>query len=515
MNIRSLPRRTWSIFRRHQQLMLILLVMAVLVVAGANVILSWYFNDHFYPGTNLGGLDASYLTPLQASEQLQALTSAPVRLDFAGQAVSIPVNDLGVDYHIEATVQQVSRLAHPVIPMLAWLPADRQLPLLLDQDRAQLQQQAAVYAQTYSTQPVNASLKLQGNQATIAEATPGHLFTASQVADQIGHRLQHPSRQTTTITGQVIQPAITSQHLSQPLQQLQQKMDLHISLAYADNLYRPSADQIGAWFTAASDPNVADSQPQLQLDQQAIKDYIADIASDIDRPVSNTIITTKDGIETGRQPGQDGLSVDQAAAVAALTQALTELTDLEYTLVTNPVAAQTEYVRTYSPRLPTYTYCVGVRDVDAAYLSQFASSIAQTLSDGRGWSLAGKIKFQQVQSGCGMKLWLAAASALPTFSSGCSALYSCRVGSNVIINQDPWLHATPTWNSHGGSLADYRALVVNHEVGHWLGFDHWHCGGAGQPAPVMQQQSIDLEGCNINAWPLPAELSALRQMKGV
>jgi len=105
---------------------------------------------------------------------------------------------------------------------------------------------------------------------------------------------------------------------------------------------------------------------------------------------------------------------------------------------------------------------------------------------------------------------LSVASELPNFSEGCSSEYSCNVGRYVIINQDRWLGATSSWNNAGGTLRDYRHMVVNHETGHWLGHGHANCGGSGQPAPLMQQQSIDLQGCKFNPWPLDSELTSSR-----
>lgn len=158
--------------------------------------------------------------------------------------------------------------------------------------------------------------------------------------------------------------------------------------------------------------------------------------------------------------------------------------------------------------IPTHSYCVSAKNIDTTHLADFRAKIAVVLSDGRGWASAGQ-RFVESSSNCGFTMWLSAADQLPSFSSGCSAQWSCRAGTNVIINYDRWTQATDAWNGAGGNLEDYRVMVINHEVGHWLGFGHANCSGAGQPAPVMQQQSIDLQGCAFNPWPLASEIASL------
>jgi hypothetical protein len=148
-------------------------------------------------------------------------------------------------------------------------------------------------------------------------------------------------------------------------------------------------------------------------------------------------------------------------------------------------------------------------------LEGFAKLAAQTLADYRGWGLGGSIRFVRVSGGGQFTLWLSAARYLPTFSSGCSTRYSCRVGRNVIINETPFRQATPAWRATGASLRGYQHMVVNHEIGHWLGFGHLFCPRSGQPAPVMQQQSKGMQGCRPNAWPTASERSTLSRWRGV
>lgn len=159
-----------------------------------------------------------------------------------------------------------------------------------------------------------------------------------------------------------------------------------------------------------------------------------------------------------------------------------------------------------TPAVTTVTYTVATKGNINADASEFASQVSETLHDANGWSRLG-VSFQQVESGGRFTVWLSEASQVPSFSAtGCDATVSCTVGNNVIINQDRWLSGSDAWNGAGGSLRDYRHMVVNHEVGHWLGHGHRYCSGAGQPAPVMQQQTISMQGCTPNPWPQPQEM---------
>jgi hypothetical protein len=160
-----------------------------------------------------------------------------------------------------------------------------------------------------------------------------------------------------------------------------------------------------------------------------------------------------------------------------------------------PAAAAEQVVYRYSVR----------GNGNVSNIEEFAAAAAETYADPRGWSLGGAIRFERVASGGDFTLWLSADSRMSTFGGACDVVWSCRAGDNVVINEDRWLGGSPAWNESAGSLRGYRHMVVNHETGHWLGFGHSNCTAPGAAAPVMQQQSMSLQGCTPNSWPLAPE----------
>ncbi|MCZ4103332.1 DUF3152 domain-containing protein [Streptomyces sp. H39-C1] len=150
------------------------------------------------------------------------------------------------------------------------------------------------------------------------------------------------------------------------------------------------------------------------------------------------------------------------------------------------------------------TYRVQVEDGIRISADQAVDEVAAILADPRSWTRDGKHGFRQVSSGSAD---LVIRIATPdTADALCLAAIhldthnelNCEVPGGVVVNLRRWILGSPTFT---GPIADYRALIINHEVGHSLGHGHEGCPGPGKLAPAMMQQIKGLNGCKPNAWP--------------
>ncbi|MGK5630943.1 DUF3152 domain-containing protein [Streptomyces sp. URMC 123] len=132
-----------------------------------------------------------------------------------------------------------------------------------------------------------------------------------------------------------------------------------------------------------------------------------------------------------------------------------------------------------------------------------ANEIAGILGHSRGWTKDGVNGFELVSSGPTDFVVKIATPATVDRICGAAGLdtggeVNCAVGATVVVNLKRWMLGSPEFD---GPLGEYRALIVNHEVGHRIGHGHEGCAGPGKPAPAMMQQIKGLKGCTANAWP--------------
>jgi hypothetical protein len=148
-----------------------------------------------------------------------------------------------------------------------------------------------------------------------------------------------------------------------------------------------------------------------------------------------------------------------------------------------------------------WTFRVEVQAGLAIDADCFAGAIERTLWDERSWGGTGRVAFQRVDDeSYNFKIILASPDLTdrlcrPLRTGG---IYSCRSGNRVVVNFWRWQNGASSFDR---DLTTYRHYLINHEVGHMLGYGHRSCGGSGRLAPVMMQQTKGVGACVPNGWP--------------
>ncbi|MEG3631823.1 DUF3152 domain-containing protein [Streptomyces poriticola] len=159
-----------------------------------------------------------------------------------------------------------------------------------------------------------------------------------------------------------------------------------------------------------------------------------------------------------------------------------------------------------------YTYRVDVEQGLPLDGELFAQAVHRTLNDDRSWAHGGARTFERIHSGRpdfvitlaspGTTAVWCAKSGLDTTVDNVSC--DSAATERVMINAYRWAQGA---EPYGDDIHGYRQMLINHEIGHRIGFNHVTCDKDGELAPVMQQQTkfIDHDGidCRPNPWPYP------------
>lgn len=442
-----------------------------LVFVLLNLSLWLFYRNHSYPNTQIGNQKLGSVASSKLTNSINGLSLLPdsVTLTYQEKSTRVSLQDLAIQLDSTKIAQHVVSSKHWMAVLNFFVAHDT--PILLKVDEPIFQKEVDKLAQVYKQDATDAKVVLQNGSFSLAKEVAGYKLNTKLAQLVI---LQNITAQKANIAlpTDVVSPKTTFANLTPTLQSLQTQQNVSLTYRFQTKAQKLTPQEIANWYVPEGS--------SYKLSDSKITDYVAQMGASFGIRVQNlpqALVSTKEAIQNNKP--------------------------LDFTLVPAPAVRK------------SYSYCVALKNVDASYQAEFENKIWAVYQNINGWSLGGLVAFSQATSDCNFTVWLSAADQVPTFGSICDTAWSCRVGRNVVINFDRWRLGSNAWNQSGGGLDDYRSMVINHETGHWLGFGHLHCGGAGQLAPVMQQQSINLEGCKFNAWPLPSELSSLRKILGI
>ncbi|MFE9627467.1 DUF3152 domain-containing protein [Streptomyces sp. NPDC006527] len=212
--------------------------------------------------------------------------------------------------------------------------------------------------------------------------------------------------------------------------------------------------------------------------------------------------------------GDDRPSASASAAAAPLTyeQKMAERYALNATLKGSGEFEAVPGIDRAPGKGRKYTYRVDVERGLGLDAELFAQAVQKTLNDDRSWAHNGARTFERIHSGKpdfvitlaspGTTADWCAKSGLDTTVDNVSC--DSAATERVMINAYRWAQGSKTF---GDAMYAYRQMLINHEIGHRLGYSHVTCDKNGDLAPVMQQQTKFLEHdgirCLPNPWPYP------------
>ena len=183
----------------------------------------------------------------------------------------------------------------------------------------------------------------------------------------------------------------------------------------------------------------------------------------------------------------------------------------------------------------TFTYTVEIADgVDTSSFGGdegFARMVTETLNNPKSWTHNPQFAFRRidavtaeeepdfrvsltspmtVREGCGYEIEIETSCYNP--------IYGPDAEPRVFLNLARWVRGAMPFQ---GDIGSYRQYLINHEVGHAMGYTtHEPCERNGALAPIMMQQTFstsdndasrfdpgsvqpDNKTCRFNAWPYP------------
>ncbi|HVI69796.1 MAG TPA: peptidoglycan binding domain-containing protein, partial [Magnetospirillaceae bacterium] len=371
-------------------------VWAVVVLASAFVgYLNLHFDNRVLPNvfvgtTQVGGLKKDEVR----NEVIQQIDQVQVTFQDGDQKVTVPASELGVEFNIDATVQQVmlSRRSQNITSNLS--PSAHSVPLVYSNDAGQLKAYIAAHFPNIYVDPQDAQVVFNpaSRQFDVKPSVPGRGFDIKFFESSLPDIAKSPRAVVLPVTTVAVEPLINDLAGVKAQQAANELLTVPLSfMRDGRTAYTASPADIANWLHFIPDTTVGTLT--VEIDQAKARQFLTDVvASKITTlPVDRKVVVDKETgdervIQAGRKGYQikdvDKLTQDVLAAVANKQGLSRELDVTEAPFKTVTMTGYGKWIEVDLSRQTTTLY-IGNEVVGSFLVSTGKAATPTAIAEGR------------------------------------------------------------------------------------------------------------------------------------
>jgi Putative peptidoglycan binding domain/Protein of unknown function (DUF3152) len=441
------------------------------VLAVGNMAVAQYYSDRVYPGVRVGSTSVGGWTFGELHTKLPAVVARPELVAVVdGRRYDLELEQPGqvATSALEARVRQAGRDA--AVPLAGWAGSWLQ-PVLIPEyslNAAAVDKAVERLAAKIDRAPSDAQVLVVGTKVLVLADKPGVRLDRTAAAKAIKQAYGRASN--VTLKQNRVAAAVSAGSFAAEVAAAQEIIGLNVTIAVKQASYSPKPEQLASWLVFKG-PGKG-----VTVDRAGAAGFIEAIPGVFDRKQALDVLVA-------------ALDARRAATIVPSTRKNTAVSKLSSTRPSGPVAQ--------------YAYCV---DGPAEQVAALKGAVAQTLAS--SWGLSGRIQFVFAEADCAFAVHIASVQSMRAFDPACESQSSCRIHNELALLDTGWTKIPSGWSS---DLTAYRAELINHVVGQWLGFEHPGCGEAASP---LTEPSVVLTGCSPRWYAVPAELQDTKVLAG-
>jgi lipoprotein-anchoring transpeptidase ErfK/SrfK len=320
-----------------KKIMITLILMLLMLAAVGCGLGTWYFTDHFLPGTTINGFHCSFMTVKEAENLLNKKVGAYVlTVETMNNGIeSITADQAGLSYVSDGSVEDFLKGQDHYRWFLSLAQEhtyETKTAVIYDEDKFTAAIEGLKCMQPENvTEPEDAHLEDNGQEFVIVPETEGNALDEQKVRALISEAL---------ITGQTsvnleeagcyLKPSIyrDDERIVKGCEWANEVIEVIITYDFANRTETVDQELIRTWITQ-------DESGEYTLDEDLIADYVAELAAKYDTFGDTRTFRTYDGRQITLTGGDYGWVIDQLAETQALKEAILS----EVTQVREPIYA--------------------------------------------------------------------------------------------------------------------------------------------------------------------------------